>query len=99
MRATRSHDGRDQRCTGRTASSSRPKRRKLSRLAANFYSIRAFNLSNKSAAGLSLNVEIAKTEPLGLAVFDRLPRDRRIKFPSSSLPVIVNKDFRVQERK
>src|SRR5258708_8322825 len=49
MRATRLHGGRDQYCTGRTASSSRLKRRELSRPAANFYSIRAFTLSTKSA--------------------------------------------------
>ena len=49
MRATRLHVGRDQYCTGRTASSSRHKRRKQSRPAASFYSIRAFTLSTKSA--------------------------------------------------
>jgi hypothetical protein len=49
MRATRLRGGRDQYCTGRTASSSRHKRRKQSRPAASFYSIRAFTLSTKSA--------------------------------------------------
>ncbi len=49
LRATRLHGGCDQYCTGRTASSSRPKRRKVSHPAANFYSIRAFTLSIKSA--------------------------------------------------
>jgi hypothetical protein len=49
MRATRLHGGRDQYCTGKTASSSRLERRKQSRPAANFYSIRAFTSSTKSA--------------------------------------------------
>src|SRR4029077_17219085 len=49
MRATRLHGGRDQNCIGRKASSSRPERRKPSRPDSNFYSIRAFTLSTKSA--------------------------------------------------
>src|SRR5260221_14376535 len=49
MRATRLHGGHDQYCIGRKANSSRPERRKLSRLDSNFYSIRAFALSTKSA--------------------------------------------------
>jgi hypothetical protein len=65
MRATRPHGGRDQYCTGRTASSSRPKRRKLSRPDANFYSIRAFILST-NLLSIMTNVAIANTESLGV---------------------------------